>query len=317
MYTGNPAHSVEPQAFWFNPFDMNFKDLLVAMLLGIFLYWGWDSGVSVNEESEDPNEGPGRAAVVSTVLLVGIYLLVSTSAISFHGAGFIANEENAEDVLNALGGPVLGSGLNKLLIIAVLTSASASTQTTVLPTARTTLSMAHWKAIPAVFGKVHPRYLTPTTSTIGFGVLSILTAVPLLLLSSSVLEDAVIALGFPVCFYYGSTGFACAWYYRKELAGSTRRLLLLVVGPVLGGVILYGVGGYAIYYYGKAANAEEQVLAGITLPLWFGIGGMALGAILMLVLRARSPYRSFFKRKQETCPQGLLDNPVEHAPMHF
>ncbi|HWF33025.1 MAG TPA: APC family permease [Solirubrobacteraceae bacterium] len=317
VYGSHPAHSVEPEASWFNPFDMGFKSLVVAMLLGLFLYWGWDSGVSVNEESEDSSEGPGRAAVVSTILLVLIYLVVATAAQAFHGASFLANEENAEDVLNALGKPVLGGVGVKFLIVAVLTSASASTQTTILPTARTTLSMAHWKAIPATFGTVHKRFLTPTASTIGFGLLAVATAVPLILLSASVLEDAVIALGFPVCFYYGSTGFACAWYYRHELTRSARKLLLLGVAPVLGGVMLYGVGGYAIYYYGKAENAEGQVFAKVTLPLWFGVGGMVLGALLMLIYRTRPASRDFFSRRTETCPPGLLDQPVEHAPLHL
>src|SRR6185437_572922 len=159
VYTGNAAaHAIEPSASWFNPFAMPFHDLVVALLLGIFLYWGWDSGVSVNEESEDSNEGPGRAAVVSTLLLVGIYLLVSAGAQSFHGTAFFTGrEENQEDVLNALGHGVLGSVGVRFLIVAVLTSAAASTQTTILPTARTPLSMAVWKAIPAIFGKVHPR----------------------------------------------------------------------------------------------------------------------------------------------------------------
>ncbi|HTC60282.1 MAG TPA: hypothetical protein VK691_09210, partial [Solirubrobacteraceae bacterium] len=289
-------------------------------LLGIFLYWGWDSGVSVNEESEDPNEGPGRAAVVSTILLVVIYLIVSSGAQAFHGVGFLTNEANQEDVINALGKPVFGGGvvgwvLVHALILCVLTSASASTQTTILPTARTTLSMAHWKSIPTVFGTVHKRYLTPTASTLGFGAVSIAITVPLLLLSTSVLEDSLIALGIPVCLYYGTTGFACAVYYRHELTKSARKLLLLGVGPVLGGLIFYGVGGYAIYFYGKAANAENQVLAGITLPLWFGVGGMILGAILMLA--SRRSCREFFARKTETAPPGLLERPVEHAPLHL
>ncbi len=55
------------------------------VLLGVFIYWGWDSGVAVNEESEDPAEGPGRAAVVSTILLVLIYVIVSAAAQAFHG----------------------------------------------------------------------------------------------------------------------------------------------------------------------------------------------------------------------------------------
>ena len=51
----------------------------------MFIYWGWDSGVAVNEESEDPAKVPGKAAVISTILLVFIYLLVTTAAQSFHG----------------------------------------------------------------------------------------------------------------------------------------------------------------------------------------------------------------------------------------
>ena len=46
---------------WFNPFAMSFSALLAGVLLGVFLYWGWDTGVSVNEESENSNDGPGEA----------------------------------------------------------------------------------------------------------------------------------------------------------------------------------------------------------------------------------------------------------------
>jgi len=315
VYSGHPAHALEPHASWFNPFDMKFHDLLVAMLLGIFIYWGWDSGVSVNEESQDPADGPGRSAVISTLLLVAIYLLVSAGAQSFHGPGFLANEENSGDVLNALGQGVLGSVGVKFLIVAVLTSASASTQTTILPTARTTLSMAHWGSIPSLFGRVHPRFRTPTASTWGFGMISIAVAVPLILISANVLELAVVALGFPVCFYYGTTGFVCAWYYRRELTTSVRRFVLVGLAPVIGGLMFYGIGGYAIYYYGKAANASHEVVAGITLPLWFGVGGMVLGFILMLVCRMR--FREFFSRKTEVAPPGLLDEPLKRSPAHL
>jgi amino acid transporter len=315
VYVSHPAHSVEPQASWFNPFAVNFHDLIVAMLLGIFIYWGWDSGVSVNEESEDSAEGPGRAAVVSTLLLLFIYLLTSAGAQAFHGAGFLANEENAEDVLNALGKGVLGAVGVKFLIVCVLTSASASTQTTVLPTARTTLSMAHWGAVPRVIGKIHPRFLTPTVSTWGFGLVSIAVAVPLILISSTVLELAVVALGIPVCFYYGMTGIACAVYYRRELLRSVRKLVLVGLAPFIGGLMFLGIGGYAIYYYGKAANSEGKVYAGLTLPIWFGAIGMVLGFVLMLL--SRPYFREYFARKTEAAPVGLLDIPVERAPAHM
>src|SRR6266576_675973 len=53
-----PSGSIEPSASWFDPTAMKFGDLVDGVLLGVFIYWGWDSGVAVNEESEDPNEGP-------------------------------------------------------------------------------------------------------------------------------------------------------------------------------------------------------------------------------------------------------------------
>ena len=316
VYGGNAAsHSIHPQASWFNPFAMPFHDLLVALLLGIFIYWGWDSGVSVNEESEDANEGPGRAAVVSTLLLVAIYLVVSAGAQAYHGTSFIASEENAEDVLNALGKGVLGAVGVKFLIVAVLTSAAASTQTTILPTARTTLSMAKWGSIPSVIGRIHPRFLTPTVSTWGFGLLSIALAVPLILTSETVLELAVVALGIPVCFYYGSTGFACAWYYRREIFTSARKFVLVGLAPFAGGVIMYAIGIYALKYYGHKAHAEGKEYLGLTLPLWLGGVGMLLGVALMIV--SRLYFKPFFARRTEAAPAGLLDAPVEHAPAHL
>jgi amino acid transporter len=305
VYGSHPAGSIEPSATWFDPFKMNFGDMLDGILLGIFLYWGWDSGVAVNEESEDPATGPGKAAVISTFMLVAIYLVVSAGAMAFHGPGFLEN--NSEDILSALGRPVLGGVLYKLLIISVLTSASASTQTTILPTARTTLSMAHWKAVHKLLGRVHKTNLTPDVSTIAMGAISIIITVPLLLLSESVLVDSLTALGFPVLFYYGFTGFTCAFYYRHELLKSFRNFFLVGVLPVLGGVMLFAVFFKALIYYGHAANVESAPILKITLPIWFGIGGLLLGFIFMLI--SRPFFKEFFARHLETAQPGILEAP--------
>ena len=96
------------------------------------------------------------------------------AAQAFHGINFLNN--NSDDVLGALGKDVLGSPWDKLLIIAVLTSASASTQTTILPTTRATLSMALHGALPKSFARIHPRYLTPSVSTIWMCAVSIVSS---------------------------------------------------------------------------------------------------------------------------------------------
>ena len=66
VYSNNPLHSIHISGSWFNPFDLGWGSLIDGVLLGIFIYWGWDSGVAVNEESRDRHRGPGKAAVVST-----------------------------------------------------------------------------------------------------------------------------------------------------------------------------------------------------------------------------------------------------------
>ena len=68
---------------------------------------------------------------------------------------------SGDDFLAPLANHVLGSGMDKLLLIAVLTSAAACTQTTILPGVRTALSMARAGSLPKIFGEIHPRYLTP------------------------------------------------------------------------------------------------------------------------------------------------------------
>ncbi len=127
------------------------------------------------------------------------------------------------------------------------------------------------------------------------------------------LADSITAVGFPICFYYGFTGVACAVYYRRELTKSARNFLLLGVGPLIGGLILWAVGVKAAVYYGHKANVVSKPILGITLPLWMGIGGMVLGFVLMLV--SRPTFREYFSRKREVAPPGILEQPPPTGPV--
>ncbi len=239
--TGNAGeHAVDPSLSWINPLQIDsFSAMVSGVLIAVFIYWGWDSTVTVNEESRDANEGPGKAALLATVILLAIYVIVSVAAQAYDGTQVLI--DNQDDVLSVLGQEVFGSPLDKILIIAVLTSAAASTQTTILPTARTSLSMARAGAMPASLGAVHPRFLTPHVSTILMGVLSIVWYVGLTIVSENILFDSIAALGLMIAFYYGLTGFACTIYYRRQLLRSLKSFLLIGVGPTLGGLMLTGI----------------------------------------------------------------------------
>jgi amino acid transporter len=131
--TGNAGdNAVDPSLSWINPLEIDsFSAMVSGVLIAVFIYWGWDSTVTVNEESKDATEGPGKAALLATVILLAIYVIVSIAAQAYDGPQTLI--DNADDVLSVLGEQVFGSPLDKILIIAVLTSAAASTQTTILP----------------------------------------------------------------------------------------------------------------------------------------------------------------------------------------
>jgi amino acid transporter len=308
-----PVGHLTPSAEWFNPFHhLSFTSFMIGFTLMLFIYWGWDTAVSVNEETKDSTRTPGRAAVISTLILLATYAIVIVASQSYAGIGTkgigLGNPANSGDVLNSLGTSVFGSSgigavMIKLLLLMVLTSAAASTQTTILPTARTTLSMAAYRSIPSTFGRVHKRFLTPTTSTVAMGVVSIALYVAMNYLSSgsSVIGDSVSALGAMIAFYYGLTGFACVWYYRKTLTESARSLWLRGILPLLGGLILWFCMVWFIWYnWITPSNSyttwtfpgTHKVIGGVIILI---VASVVLGVVLMLVYSAIQP--DFFRGK--------------------
>lgn len=312
VYAGDaPDTSIHPDIAWLNPFALSSSEISAGMLLAVFIYWGWDTTATVNEETEDPGEAPGRATVISTLILLGIYVVVAVAAQAYAGVeGLI---ENQEDVLSSLGTEVFGSPLDKILIIAVLTSAAASTQTTILPTARTTLSMARANAMPKSLGKVHPRFLTPHVSTLLMGAASIVWYVGLTIASEDILFDSLAALGLMISFYIGLTGIACAVYYRRELFRSVKNLFFVGVGPAFGGAILFYLLVKNAIELSDPANSESgDSWLGLGPPLVIAIFFFLLGVLLMFVQWRKAP--AFFRRRPEVVPAGFLEGEVELEP---
>ena len=304
-----PDGSSVPSLSWLWPGGLSVANLTDAILLAVFLYWGWDTAVACNEECDDPGKTPGRAAVLSTFLLLATYVLVSVASVAFAGTGTdgigLGNPDNSDDVFAAIGPSVFGDSVLghvfvSLLIISVLTSSAASTQTTILPTARAALSMGAYRAIPVRFARIHPRFLTPDYATWTMGIVSILFYVLLTAVSSNVLADSISAVGLLIAFYYGLTGFACVWYYRRQLHG--RDLWTKGVLPGLGGVMLLVAFVLSAIDYAKA-DAGSTSIFGIGGVFVVGIGSLVVGALLMVVYSRVAP--PFFRG--QTLRRGSAD----------
>ena len=91
------------------------------------------------------------------------------------------------------------------MLIAVLSSTVATTQTTLLPAARITLSMARDKVFPSVFASIQGKLKTPAVGTL---ILAFISLFGILLASQvasidTLLNNLILSIGVLIAFYYG------------------------------------------------------------------------------------------------------------------
>jgi amino acid transporter len=284
----SPFGALTPEWSWLDPFGAGGAALPGGLLLGVFAYWGWESAVNLTEETTDRRRAPGRAAVLSTVVLLLTYLGVATAVLAFAGTGWLAgNADEEEAVFALLSSEVLG-GWDWVVLLAVATSAIASTQTTIIPASRTALSMARRAALPARFATISPERRTPDVSTWWVAAVGIAWYVGVGLVSENALYDSITGLSLLIALYYGMTGIACAVYFRRRVLSGVRDFLLLGVGPLIGAAML---GWLLVLSVRDLADAENsytgQAWFGVGPPLVIGVGVMAAGVALMLWWRRR------------------------------
>ena len=310
-----PEGATLPQLEWFNPFA--FEDpsgFVEAILLALFIYWGWDTCLALNEETKDPERTPGRAAILSTLILLVTYVGVTVAAMAYAGLGEagvgLGNEDNAEDVFFALKDVLFGP-FAWLLVIAVMVSAVSSTQTTILPTARGTLAMAAYKALPQRFGRVHPRWKTPAFATIVMGVVSIVFYVVLTIVSEDFLSDSILSLGLAIAFYDAITGYACIWFFRRELFASASNVVFKFVFPLLGALMLTAAFIFSVIDM-LDPDYGYTILFGIGGVFVIGVGSLAFGAVLMIVWFFFAGSKPYFRGESLNRETAVLVPESEH-----
>jgi amino acid transporter len=69
---------------WINPLDRGVEPLVAAMLLGVFAFWGWEAATNLAEECRRPTDA-GKAGVLSTLILLGTYVLVAITVVMYLG----------------------------------------------------------------------------------------------------------------------------------------------------------------------------------------------------------------------------------------
>ncbi len=303
---------IMPSWEWLNPFGGEWAGVTAGLLLGVFAYWGWESAVNLTEETSNSSQAPGKAGVWSTVVLVVTYLSVAVAVIALAGTDWLAdNAEEEEYIFEIIAGEAMGPWA-WVVMLAVATSAIASTQTTIIPASRTGLSMARRRALPAMFGKIHPTFRTPHVSTWWVAGIAIVYYLVLSVVSENALWDSLTALGLLIAFYYALTGIACAIYFRKRLTKSIKNFLLIGVGPVLGALMLIWLLVMAAIDYADPENSYTgESWFGFGPPLVIGVGIFLAGVILMVIWYFRD--RRFWEERPSTAEEDIVKFAAEKA----
>src|SRR5699024_2542802 len=169
-----------------------------------------------------------------------------------------------------------------ILILAVAVSALSTCQTTILPTARGTLSMGVYKALPKRFAVVNERFQTPTYSTIFTGTASLIFYVGMTIISYNILQDTIESTSLAVAMYYAITSFACIWYFRKNLFDTGRNFVMRFLLPLIGGIMMTIVFVLSCVFM-LYPDYVEFTICGVCGSFVMVVGDLALGVFFMYI----------------------------------
>ena len=221
----SPLDELTPELSWLNPFGAGGAALSAGLLLGVFAYWGWESSVNLSEETRDGDKTPGRAAVLSTFILLVTYVSVAIAVVAFAGTQWLSDNAGEEEFVFyylADGGP------RQLELGAARSRCRPRPSRPRRPrSSRPPAPACRWpggRRSRRRIGHIHPRHRTPDVSTWTVAAIAIAWYVGMYQVSENALFDSLTALALLIAFYYALTGIACAVYYRKHLTESAKNL---------------------------------------------------------------------------------------------
>jgi hypothetical protein len=158
---------------WFSPSGLALSAFTAGLSGSILRLWGWDTSLTVNEESKDSDTTRGvRHCWVVSMLLT--YLLVAIATQMYAGVGEegpgLGNAEIEENVFGALTEPVLGSPLNLFLFLVRPGIEHRQPHHDVSPVVTHHAGNGHVPRLPAALRDGAPRFLTPSFATLAAGV---------------------------------------------------------------------------------------------------------------------------------------------------
>lgn len=194
-------------------------ELGAAILLVVYAYVGFESAVVPAGEARNPARDMPRGLLLGLLGVALLYVLVQLVAMAAV-PGLAGSKAPLLDAAAAL----LGAPGALVLMLGVVASVAGNLVGMVFSTPRVSYSLALDGRLPAWFGVVHPRFLTPANSIIAYGLVSFAMALFgsfVWLAASSVVSRLLLYL------------LTCSAVPRLRPAHAGRGGFVLPLGPLL------------------------------------------------------------------------------------
>ena len=234
-------------------------------LVGVFwTYYGWNEIVAVAGEVANPRRNLPLALIIGTGLVTLLYVGVNAAFLKVIPATEMAGVEQPGTLAATR---LFGPGAGLLVSLAVTAAAIGCTSAGLVPAPRIVYALAKDGLFPRAFGRVHPRFRTPS-----FGI--VVQAVWMSLLCLSGRYDQLYTYAtFFVILAYAATGIALfVFRYRRPDLSRPYRCWGYPVVPFL--FVLFSV----VLALNTVREQPRETLAGIAilllgLPVYFSMRG--------------------------------------------
>ena len=145
------------------PADKGLSTISIAATSTLWAFVGLESATVTAGEMKDPERNVKKSTIYGMIIASVIYILISLGSM-----GAMSNSELSlssaplTDILTI----ALGSGVGKILTIAVAVCILGTTIGWILSTARVSYAAGIDGVFPKFFGKIHPKYQTPVNSLV-------------------------------------------------------------------------------------------------------------------------------------------------------
>ena len=142
--------------------------LPAAIAIALWAFVGIESATVPAGEIKNPEKNIRKSTIYGTLIAAAVYIIVSIVGMGVLDQSTLAGS-NAPlaDIINRATGGTWGGNF---IALGAIVSALGASSGWILTTARSAYGASQDKLFPAMFSKIHPKYLTPVTSLIISGL---------------------------------------------------------------------------------------------------------------------------------------------------